>query len=235
MVFEKLSCLIDAISAMEAPEDSSSRPNSHYQHHPNFNYPCYKDEEGNLSVNSVSSMSSMSTCGGGEDMLCSYGFTNSHHHHNHHGHGHGHDGEEGEGLGGDGYVDSAPRVKIPRKRISMEQTEVLQTLFESGVHFPTREIREKLSKQLSLSARTIQVWFQNRRQAARNKIKGIEKASPNKKLAIRWMKPVIFQTSPFATIPSAIRSPSDDQWRTSPSELQYGGGLEKEAASSDRA
>lgn len=84
------------------------------------------------------------------------------------------------------------REKVPRKRISLEQTETLQTLFDTGVHFPSREMRERLSRQLGLTTRTIQVWFQNRRQAARNKARSATKPNVGKKLAIRWMKPVVF-------------------------------------------
>lgn len=85
-----------------------------------------------------------------------------------------------------------PRTKVPRKRISTEQTATLQMLFDTGVHFPTREIRERLARQLNLKTRTIQVWFQNRRQAARNRARGVERPPSGQKLAIRWMKPVVF-------------------------------------------
>lgn len=92
-----------------------------------------------------------------------------------------------------------PRTKVPRKRISQGQTHTLQSLFDSGVHFPTRETRERLARQLSLTSRTIQVWFQNRRQAARNKARGVERPVPGQKMAIRWMKPVIFSSPPPST------------------------------------
>lgn len=95
------------------------------------------------------------------------------------------------------------REKAPRKRISLEQTETLQTLFDTGVHFPSREMRERLSRQLGLTTRTIQVWFQNRRQAARNKARSAAKPNIGKKLAIRWMKPVVF---PMTTVPSHLQS-----------------------------
>lgn len=99
------------------------------------------------------------------------------------------------------------KTKAPRKRITIEQTNTLQTMFDGGIHFPTREARERLARQLSLSCRTIQVWFQNKRQAARNKMRledrpalssaaaaGIVGGS-GQKLAIRWMKPVVFSTT----------------------------------------
>jgi hypothetical protein len=87
-----------------------------------------------------------------------------------------------------------PRTKVPRKRISPEQTCALQSLFDSGVHFPTRDMRERLARQLTLTSRTIQVWFQNRRQAARNRARGVDRPPPGQKLSIRWMKPVVFYT-----------------------------------------
>lgn len=59
------------------------------------------------------------------------------------------------------------RQKTSRKRISLQQTECLQNLFDNGMHFPGRDLRERLATKLQLSCRTIQVWFQNRRQTAR--------------------------------------------------------------------
>lgn len=59
--------------------------------------------------------------------------------------------------------------KGTRKRIHPSSVKILTDLFESGVHFPSRDQRERLSQKLSLSSRTIQIWFQNRRQAFKNK------------------------------------------------------------------
>lgn len=93
-----------------------------------------------------------------------------------------------------------PRAKAPRKRISQEQTDALQSLFDGGVHFPTRELRERLARQLALTCRTVQVWFQNRRQAARNRQRGDDRPLPGQKLAIRWMKPIVFNAPPAPKI-----------------------------------
>lgn len=90
------------------------------------------------------------------------------------------------------------KPKIPRKRISAEQTNTLQTLFDGGLHFPSREMRDRLARQLGLNSRTIQVWFQNRRQAARNKVRGDERPPSSQRLAIRWMKPVVFSETAHA-------------------------------------
>jgi hypothetical protein len=59
--------------------------------------------------------------------------------------------------------------KGTRKRIHPSNVRILTDLFDSGVHFPSRDQRERLSQKLSLSSRTIQIWFQNRRQAFKNK------------------------------------------------------------------
>ena len=55
-----------------------------------------------------------------------------------------------------------------RKRIGKEQIIQLQELFESGIQMPGKELREKLGEKLGLTSRTIQVWFQNRRQNKKN-------------------------------------------------------------------
>ncbi len=59
--------------------------------------------------------------------------------------------------------------KANRKRLCPDSVKILSDIFESGIHFPTRDHREKLSKRLGLPVRTIQIWFQNRRQAYKNK------------------------------------------------------------------
>lgn len=59
--------------------------------------------------------------------------------------------------------------KNTRKRIDPDSVKILMELFESGVHFPSREQREGLAKRLSLPSRTIQIWFQNKRQAYKNR------------------------------------------------------------------
>lgn len=55
-------------------------------------------------------------------------------------------------------------LKPLRKRIGSLQLAELQALFNSGIRFPDKNLREKLGEQLGLTPRTIQVWFQNRRQ-----------------------------------------------------------------------
>ncbi|KAJ2642814.1 hypothetical protein GGH99_008665, partial [Coemansia sp. RSA 1285] len=52
--------------------------------------------------------------------------------------------------------------KAKRKRITPEQLKELTAVFEK-TDTPTHDIREDLSKKLSMTNREVQVWFQNRR------------------------------------------------------------------------
>lgn len=55
-------------------------------------------------------------------------------------------------------------MKPLRKRIGRVQLIQLEEIFESGTKMPDKDLRDKLSEKLGLTSRTIQVWFQNRRQ-----------------------------------------------------------------------
>lgn len=59
---------------------------------------------------------------------------------------------------------SSTRIKPLRKRIGGFQIIELQKIFNSGIRFPDKNLRESLGEKLGLTPRTIQVWFQNRRQ-----------------------------------------------------------------------
>lgn len=61
----------------------------------------------------------------------------------------------------------SPRKPL-RKRIGRAQIICLQELFENGIKMPDKELREQLGEKLGLTPRTIQVWFQNRRQNKKN-------------------------------------------------------------------
>lgn len=56
------------------------------------------------------------------------------------------------------------KLKPLRKRIGSLQLAELQSIFDCGIRFPDKNLREKLGEKLGLTPRTIQVWFQNRRQ-----------------------------------------------------------------------
>ncbi|KAI8987939.1 hypothetical protein BDF20DRAFT_832826 [Mycotypha africana] len=57
-------------------------------------------------------------------------------------------------------------LKAKRKRASANQLMVLNSIF-SQTYFPSTEIRIELGKKLGMSPRTVQIWFQNKRQALR--------------------------------------------------------------------
>ncbi|KAI9477949.1 MAG: hypothetical protein EXX96DRAFT_569033 [Benjaminiella poitrasii] len=59
-------------------------------------------------------------------------------------------------------------IKAKRKRASPNQLLVLNRIF-SQTYFPSTEIRIQLGKQLGMSPRTVQIWFQNKRQSLRSR------------------------------------------------------------------
>ena len=60
-----------------------------------------------------------------------------------------------------------PNVKPKRKRANATQVEILKKTFQQSP-FPSTDVRRKLAKQLGMTARSVQIWFQNQRQLARN-------------------------------------------------------------------
>lgn len=63
-------------------------------------------------------------------------------------------------------TSSSKKFKEKRRRASPEQLAVLNKVF-SQTSFPSTELRMQLGKQLGMKPRTVQIWFQNRRQALR--------------------------------------------------------------------
>ena len=63
---------------------------------------------------------------------------------------------------------SVKKLKEKRKRATPEQLAVLNKVF-SQTSFPSTEMRLQLGKQLGMKPRTVQIWFQNRRQALRTR------------------------------------------------------------------
>lgn len=59
-------------------------------------------------------------------------------------------------------------VKAKRKRASPSQLSVLNRVFQQ-TFFPSTELRVELGKQLGMSPRTVQIWFQNKRQSLRTR------------------------------------------------------------------
>lgn len=56
--------------------------------------------------------------------------------------------------------------KVKRRRATSYQLQVLNKVFEQ-TFFPSTQLRADLGQQLGMSPRTVQIWFQNRRQAMR--------------------------------------------------------------------
>src|SRR5271169_935434 len=57
-------------------------------------------------------------------------------------------------------------LKPKRKRATSGQLRVLNSVFQS-TFFPSTELRIALGKELNMSPRTVQIWFQNKRQSWR--------------------------------------------------------------------
>lgn len=62
------------------------------------------------------------------------------------------------------------RIKTKRRRATKKQLQVLHRVFEH-TFFPSTQVRAQLGRQLGMNPRTVQIWFQNRRQALRTKEK----------------------------------------------------------------
>lgn len=69
--------------------------------------------------------------------------------------------------------DDAPKsggVKAKRRRANAKQLQILNQVFER-TFFPSTQMRAELGRQLGMSPRTVQIWFQNKRQAMRTREK----------------------------------------------------------------
>jgi hypothetical protein len=64
--------------------------------------------------------------------------------------------------------DSDSPIKAKRRRANAKQLEVLNRVFDR-TFFPSTQMRAELGRQLGMSPRTVQIWFQNRRQAMRTR------------------------------------------------------------------
>ncbi|KAJ2787711.1 hypothetical protein GGI15_000482 [Coemansia interrupta] len=63
---------------------------------------------------------------------------------------------------------SSPPIKGKRKRASPQQLEILNKVF-SSTSFPPTDMRNSLARELGMTPRTVQIWFQNKRQASRQR------------------------------------------------------------------
>jgi hypothetical protein len=64
--------------------------------------------------------------------------------------------------------DEDSPIKAKRRRANAKQLEVLNRVFDR-TFFPSTQMRAELGRQLGMSPRTVQIWFQNRRQAMRTR------------------------------------------------------------------
>ncbi|KAJ2705255.1 hypothetical protein FB645_002573 [Coemansia sp. IMI 203386] len=67
-----------------------------------------------------------------------------------------------------GPMQQATSIKGKRKRASPQQLEVLNKVFAS-TSFPPTDMRNSLARELGMTPRTVQIWFQNKRQASRQR------------------------------------------------------------------
>ncbi|CAG8541894.1 14592_t:CDS:2, partial [Acaulospora colombiana] len=74
--------------------------------------------------------------------------------------------------------NSVSHSPAKRKRANPNQLKVLNEVFQQ-TFFPSTEQRIQLGKQLGMSPRTVQIWFQNKRQSWRSKTRATSSA-PNK-------------------------------------------------------
>ncbi|THH00505.1 hypothetical protein EW026_g2043 [Hermanssonia centrifuga] len=72
---------------------------------------------------------------------------------------------------------SEPSIKKKRKRADAEQLRVLNDTYNRTA-FPSTEERIELAKKLGMSARSVQIWFQNKRQAMRQNNRQASNALP---------------------------------------------------------
>ncbi|KAF8941074.1 hypothetical protein BGZ58_002538 [Dissophora ornata] len=66
-------------------------------------------------------------------------------------------------------------VKAKRKRANIEQLSILNAAFERS-YFPSTEERLRLSKQTKMCPRTVQIWFQNKRQSVKARTDAMDAA-----------------------------------------------------------
>ena len=67
-----------------------------------------------------------------------------------------------------GIDQNSKKQKSKRRRLTSDQQRILMDIF-NHTSFPSTSLREALANKLDLSPRTIQIWFQNKRQAYRAK------------------------------------------------------------------
>ncbi|WVQ77764.1 hypothetical protein IAR50_007454 [Cryptococcus sp. DSM 104548] len=65
-----------------------------------------------------------------------------------------------------GRTASGPNFRSPRKRADDVQLQILSEVFQRTA-YPSTEERDELARQLGMTSRSVQIWFQNRRRAVK--------------------------------------------------------------------
>ncbi|TFY69167.1 hypothetical protein EVJ58_g584 [Rhodofomes roseus] len=103
-----------------------------------------------------------------------------------------------------------PAIKKKRKRADAEQLKVLNETYNRTA-FPSTEERAELAKRLNMSARSVQIWFQNKRQAMRQSSRQAAAAGAPT------------TSEPYPTSSHAPGIPSPGPYGAHPSVQPYGG------------
>ncbi|KAI7882652.1 hypothetical protein K492DRAFT_193322 [Lichtheimia hyalospora FSU 10163] len=111
-------------------------------------------------------------------------------------------------------ANTRSRAKTKRKRASPSQLAVLNRVFNQ-TYFPSTELRNELGKQLDMNPRTVQIWFQNKRQALRARDRACRKhltpmsppLSPNHAISLPPLRLTLASTSPPPLQCFSCRSP----------------------------
>lgn len=69
-------------------------------------------------------------------------------------------------------------LKPKRRRASPAQLQILSSVFDQTGGFPSTELRRQLAVQLGLTPRTVQIWFQNKRQSLKKQTQLLDSISP---------------------------------------------------------
>ncbi|KAL5521900.1 hypothetical protein ACEPAF_1754 [Sanghuangporus sanghuang] len=112
-----------------------------------------------------------------------------------------------------GSAAQQPKPKRTRQLTTPHQSAVLHALLAQS-RFPTTQMREEVGRQIGLSARKVQVWFQNQRQKARKESREAATAAAGGSTAVRDIPP---QFGPFTNVPPGTSSVSSTAFGEGPS------------------
>ncbi|KAL5480566.1 hypothetical protein ACEPAI_1836 [Sanghuangporus weigelae] len=112
-----------------------------------------------------------------------------------------------------GSAAQQPKPKRTRQLTTPHQSAVLHALLAQS-RFPTTQMREEVGRRIGLSARKVQVWFQNQRQKARKESREAATAAAGGSTAVRDVPP---QFGPFTNVPPRTSSASSVAFGEGPS------------------